>query len=235
MNSALCVNKLNQPIGHALPNWESAQFPNTQLLIGEYCRLERLDPKLHSDDLFKANSFDQEGRNWTYLPYGPFDSYQDYSQWLEKISNINDPYFFAIIDLNSMKAIGLLALMRISPEVGTIEVGHINYSPLLQKNIAATEAMYLIMKYCFAIGYRRYEWKCDHLNEASRLAAIRLGFQFEGTFRQATIYKGRTRDTDWFSILDSEWPKRQSAFEAWLSPKNFDQNKIQIKSLARNE
>ena len=134
----------------------------------------------------------------------------------------NDPLFHAIVDNATGKAIGLASYLRIDPASGSIEVGHINYSPLLQRTPAATEAMYLMMQRVFELGYRRYEWKCDALNARSRAAAQRYGFSFEGIFRQATVYKGRNRDTAWYAIIDREWPALQAAFLQWLDPSNFD-------------
>ena len=163
---------------------------------------------------------------WTYLPYGPFDSLDTYRAWTEEMSRRSDPLFFAIIDHNSGhasgRAVGLASYLRIDPAAGSIEVGHLHYSPLLQRTPAATEAMFLMMERAFNLGYRRYEWKCDALNAPSRAAAQRLGFTFEGIFRQAVVVKGRNRDTAWFSIIDAEWPALANAFRRWLDPANFD-------------
>lgn len=215
-------NNLGQPIGFPMAAWKPCSPPPREPMQGRYCRLEPLDPARHADDLFQANSLDSENRNWTYLPVGPFEQSADYRAWLEQVYTQDDPLFHAIIDGKSNKAVGVASFLRIDPSNGVIEVGHINYSPLLQKTAAATEAMYLMMRRVFdELGYRRYEWKCDALNAGSRAAAARLGFQFEGIFRQAVMYKGRNRDTAWFSIIDSEWPALKSAFESWLAPENF--------------
>ncbi len=145
---------------------------------------------------------------------------------------MDDPLFHAIVDSKSGSAVGVAAYMRIDAANGVIEVGHLNFSPRLQATTAATEAMYLMMRRAFdELGYRRYEWKCDSLNEASRRAASRLGFRFEGVFRQAVVYKGRNRDTAWYSVLDSEWPALKAGFERWLSPDNFDENGCQRRKL----
>ena len=190
---------------------------------GRYCRVEPVDPGRDAVDLYAAYQLDKEGRNWTYLPYGPFDRLEDYREWLDRASAGGDPLFHAIIERRSGRAIGVASYMRIDAAAGVIEVGGINYSPLLQRTPAATEAMYMMMRRVFdELGYRRYEWKCDALNAPSRAAATRLGFQYEGLFRQATVYKGRNRDTCWFSILDREWPALKQAFERWLDPANFD-------------
>ncbi|MBO6948354.1 MAG: GNAT family N-acetyltransferase [Rhodospirillales bacterium] len=217
------TNALGQPIGFPLPDWKPSSPPPRTPMQGRTCRLEPLDPAKHATDLHAANISDTEGRIWTYLGYGPFDSEDGYRNWVEKDAMGNDPLFHAIIDLKSGKAVGVASYLRIEPAVGSIEVGHINYSPLLQRTVAATEAMYLMMARVFdELGYRRYEWKCDNANAKSKAAAARLGFTFEGVFRQCTIYKGRNRDTAWFSILDTEWPALKDAFETWLDPNNFD-------------
>jgi RimJ/RimL family protein N-acetyltransferase len=199
---------------------------------GRFCRLEKLDARSHGTSLFAANSLDAEGRMWTYLGYGPFDSEATYRAWAEEMSSKSDPLFFAIIDRASGRAIGVASYLRIDPRAGSIEVGHLAYSPLLQGTTAATEAMFLMMERAFDLGYRRYEWKCDALNAPSRAAALRLGFTFEGIFRQAVIVKGRNRDTAWFSIIDKEWPTLRRAFERWLAPANFDAAGKQLKRLS---
>lgn len=192
------------------------------MLHGRYCRLEPLDAARHGAELHAANSLDRTGRMWTYLFSAPFDTEQEFIGWLEAREDSLDPLFFAIVDEVLGRATGLASYLRIDTTHGVIEVGHLAYSPLLQRTRAATEAMYLMMRNAFELGYRRYEWKCDALNAASRRAAERLGFRYEGTFRQAVVYKGRNRDTAWYSVIDSEWPARAAAFEAWLDPANFD-------------
>jgi RimJ/RimL family protein N-acetyltransferase len=189
---------------------------------GSYCKLEPLSPA-HANDLFEANSHDEENRNWTYLFDGPYATFEGYLEWLSKAAQGSDPLFFAVIDKTD-KAVGVASYLRITPAAGSIEVGSINFSPLLQRTPAATEAMYLMMKHAFDLGYRRYEWKCDALNAPSRAAAQRLGFSFEGIFRQALVYKGRNRDTAWYSVTDKEWPGLEVAFKKWLDPANFDEN-----------
>jgi RimJ/RimL family protein N-acetyltransferase len=168
---------------------------------------------------------------WTYLFSGPFGTAQEFAAWLAAREDSLDPLFFAIVDGPTGHATGLASYLRIETMHGVVEVGHLAFSPLLQRTRAATEAMYLMMKHAFELGYRRYEWKCDALNEASRRAAERLGFRFEGIFRQAVVYKGRNRDTAWYSIVDSEWPARRAAFEAWLDPANFDADGRQLRRL----
>jgi RimJ/RimL family protein N-acetyltransferase len=227
------TNEFGQPIGAPVPGWSPRPLPPRTAMAGRFCRVELLDPERHAEELFVANAEDAGGRNWTYLPYGPFPVFADYRRWLDGVAAADDPLVHAILDAGSGRAVGVASLMRMAPAVGSIEVGGINYSPRLQRRPAATEAMYLLMRRAFdELGYRRYEWKCDALNAASKAAALRLGFRYEGCFRQATVYKGRNRDTLWFSILDGEWPALRRAFERWLDPGNFDAEGRQRASLA---
>ena len=206
-------------------------------LTGSYCRLERLDPGRHAGELFAADRADTAGTSWTYLPYGPFADLESYTGWVSEVSSQDDPYFFAVIDTDPDSSIrgraaGVLSLLRITPAAGSIEVGHIHLSPALQQTRAATEAQFLVMSYVFDdLGYRRHEWKCDVLNAPSRRAAERLGFTYEGIFRQSQVVKGRNRDTAWYAIVDADWPKVREAFEAWLAPDNFDAERRQRISL----
>ncbi len=215
-------NDLGQPIGQPLPDWTPPPLPPRTALVGRFCRVEPLKASRHAADLFAANHADTEGRMWTYLPYGPFDTFNAYMTWLEPQPRSDDPLFFAIIDGATGKAAGVASYLRITPASGSIEVGHIAYAPALQRTPVATEAMFLLMQQAFSLGYRRYEWKCDALNAPSRAAARRLGFSFEGIFRQATLYKGRNRDTAWYAIIDQEWPALAAAFTQWLDPANFE-------------
>ncbi len=197
-------------------------------LTGSYCRLERLEPARHAGELFDADRADTEGTSWTYLPYGPFADVETYTAWVGEAAALDDPYFFAIVDTDPNspsrdRAAGVLSLLRISPGAGSIEVGHIHLSPALQQTRASTEAQFLIMSYVFDdLGYRRHEWKCDALNAPSRRAAERLGFTYEGIFRQAVVVKGRNRDTAWYAIIDADWPRVRDAYQAWLAADNFD-------------
>jgi RimJ/RimL family protein N-acetyltransferase len=207
--------------------------PPREAIAGRFCRVEPLLVERHAAELHDANRDDREGRNWTYLGVGPFANFDAYRTWLASVAVVDDPLFHAIVDSKSGKAVGVAAYMRIDRDNGVIEVGHLNFSPRLQATTAATEAMYLMMRRAFdELGYRRYEWKCDSLNEGSRRAAVRLGFVFEGIFRQAVVYKGRNRDTAWYSVLDSEWPALRAGFERWLSPDNFDEAGRQRRTLA---
>jgi len=216
------LNRLGQPIGPAIPGWKPPSMPPREPMEGRFCRVEPLDPARHAESLWEAFSLDTEGGIWTYFPYGPFDGRDRYEAWVKEFCRGVDPMFHAIVDRASGKALGSASYSRIDPVHGTIEVGHVTYSPLLQRTPAATEAMYLMMRRVFDLGYRRYEWKCDSLNANSRAAAKRLGFTFEGIFRQATVYKGRSRDTAWFSVIDRDWPMLKSALERWLDPATFD-------------
>jgi RimJ/RimL family protein N-acetyltransferase len=216
------TNALGQPVGPDVPDWRAPPRPPRAVMTGRHCRLEPLDAARHAAQLHAANALDREGRMWTYLFSGPFASAQEFRAWLESREHSEDPLYFAIVDAPSGRAAGLASYLRIDPPHGVIEVGPLAFSPLLQRTRAATEAMYLMMRNAFDLGYRRYEWKCDALNAPSRRAAERLGFQFEGIFRQAVVYKGRNRDTAWYSVIDREWPAVQQAFEGWLDPGNFD-------------
>lgn len=196
--------------------------PPRSTITGRYCRVEPVAPE-HFADLWDAYSADAEGRIWAYLPYGPFDTRKAFMDFAQKTYLGDDPLFHAIVDLPSGRALGVASLMRITPEHGVIEVGHINYGPALQKTPAGTEAQYLLMKRAFEdLRYRRYEWKCNNANEGSKSAALRYGFTFEGVFRNHLVVKGVNRDTAWYSIIDSEWPEIRAGFEAWLDPANFD-------------
>jgi RimJ/RimL family protein N-acetyltransferase len=215
------VNRLGQPLGWRVDGWTPPVYPPREPMVGRTCRLEPLDVA-HAPDLHAANLQDRDGANWTYLPYGPFDTLDAYVAWVTGVAAAADPQFHAVIDLASGKPVGVASYLRIDPGAGSIEVGHIHYSPLLQRTAAATEAMYLMMKRAFDLGYRRYEWKCNALNAPSRAAAMRLGFSYEGIFRQARVDKGRNRDTAWYAMIDKEWPALDRAFRRWLEPSNFD-------------
>jgi len=216
------VNHLGQPVGFPVEDWHLPSHPSRKPLAGRYCRIEPLDTECHAESLFEAYSLDAEGRLWTYLPYGPFKTLQDYRKWTDEASCQADPLLFVILDVCSGRAIGTTAFLRLDSKNGSIEVGHLCYSPLLQRTRISTEAMFLMMEHAFSLGFRRYEWKCDALNDPSRASAERLGFIFEGIFRQASVVKGRSRDTAWYSVLDGEWPDLRKRFREWLDPVNFD-------------
>lgn len=216
------VNELGQPIGHPVAGWRAPERPPRTAMVGRTCRVEPFDSARHVEDLFRANALDADGRGWTYLPYGPFAEVAAYRRWVDATCLGDDPLFHAVVDPTTGAAVGVASYLRIDPTLGSIEVGHLRFSPLLQRKPAATEAMFLMMKRAFDLGYRRYEWKCDSLNAPSRAAARRLGFSFEGIFRQALVYKRRNRDSAWFSVIDRDWPALERAFTRWLDPANFD-------------
>ena len=227
-------NDLGQPIGFPVTDWKPAKHPRGVFMEGRLCRLEATDPAAHGEQLFAAFEEDREHRNWTYLPYGPFATRDDFYEWMESCCLGDDPCFFTVIDQADGRAAGLASYLRIESASGVIEVGHIHFSPLMQGRPIATEAMYLMMRQVFEkLGYRRYEWKCDALNQPSCNAAERLGFAYEGQFRQATMYKQRNRDTAWYSILDREWPAAKKAFETWLDDSNFDREGCQKSRLSK--
>jgi RimJ/RimL family protein N-acetyltransferase len=203
-------------------DWNGARRPDHGPLVGMFSRVEALT-RAHLPEIYDAFAADIDGAIWRYLPYGPFDNYSTFANWVDKKCFDHNPLFYAIIDSASGRACGMASYLRVNPEAGSIEVGNINFAPELQRSIAATEAMYLMMHNAFeALGYRRYEWKCNDANVASKAAALRLGFTAEGVHRQAAVIKGRNRDTAWFAVLDSEWPKCGAAFRDWLAPENFD-------------
>ena len=208
-----------QPVGPPVDD-RPARRPRPITLPGRFGRVEKLDPA-HAADLWQA--VQGHDRIWTYMPsYGPFPDAAAFSAWVGQRAALEDPYSYAIVDAGG-RALGIFALMAIRPEHRVIEVGNVVYAPALQRTPLATEAQYLLARYAFeTLGYRRYEWKCDALNAASRRAALRYGFTFEGVFRQHMIGKGRSRDSAWYAMLEGEWPALKSAFERWLKPENFD-------------
>ncbi|KTS27515.1 GNAT family N-acetyltransferase [Pantoea stewartii] len=216
------LNQYGQPVGQSMPDWQSRPLPQSEIFQGQVCRLEPFSVAAHGAALWQAWSLAEDGRDWTYLSDGPFD---DEAAWLAHARTMEasrDPLHFSVVDRKTDRAVGTLSLMRIDAANGVMEVGFVTFSRLLRQTRMATEAHFLLMRYAFEqLGYRRYEWKCDSCNLPSRRAALRLGFQFEGDFRQARIYKGRTRDTSWFSIIDSEWPQVKAGFERWLAETNF--------------
>ena len=230
--TAVRTNEFGQPVGIELSGWKSPPAPRRSLLQGQFCQVEPLCEQTHGRSLFAAFAADARGVNWTYLSYGPFTAYADFSRWLAWACAATDPLFFAIVDSANGRAAGFAAYLNVDTANGSIEVGHIHYSEELKRTRAATEAMYLLMRQAFDLGYRRYEWKCDALNRPSRAAARRLGFRFEGLFRNAVVYNGRTRDSSWHSIIDSEWPRLDAAFRTWLAPENFTTDGRQRQSLS---
>lgn len=212
-------------------NWQPPNAPDPwQAVGGQHVRLEPLSVD-HAEALFAAYTAEGGEENWKYLSYGPFETEARLAEWLREFACGADPVFISIRDLRSANILGVASFLRINPDAGVIEVGHIHYSPALQGTVGATEAMFLMMRWVFQQGYRRYEWKCHAMNTASRRAASRLGFSYEGTFYQHTISKGRNRDTAWFAILDWQWSSLEKAFMTWLSHENFDAEGKQKTSL----
>lgn len=227
------TNAYGQPIGQDLPGWTARERPGNVTLEGRFCRLEPLSASKHGRSLYEAYGLAEDPRDWTYMFAGPFDSDSLFNQYVTVAQESQDPKHYAVIDAATGKAVGTLSLMRIDPANGVIEVGNVMFSPLLKQKAASTEAQFLLMQYALdVLKYRRYEWKCDSLNAPSRKTAQRLGFSFEGIFRQAVVYKGRSRDTAWYSIIDSEWPAIREAFLQWLSTSNFDHRGHQMESLS---
>ena len=214
--------------GTELPDWTPPPWPGPMALEGRYLRLEPLAP-FHAEALFVANREDDS--IWDYLPYGPFAALGDYRDWVTRMAGKPDPLFFALTDRSRGTPGGVASLLRITPDAGSIEVGHICLSPSLQRTRAASEMIFLFADWVFREGYRRFEWKCDALNLPSRRAAQRFGFSYEGVFRQATVVKGRNRDTAWFAMTDGDWPGLRRAWEAWLDPSNFDADGTQRRAL----
>lgn len=215
--------------GEVLAGWVPPRLPDALELEGRYARLERLEEG-HAHALYRANA--ESDAIWDYLPYGPFSSEVGYIRWVKDMAALKDPWFYAVRELESGQVGGVMSYLRIAPEAGSIELGHINLAPRLQRTRAATEAMIMMIGWAFDAGYRRFEWKCNALNMGSRAAAERLGLSYEGIFRQATVVKGRNRDTAWFAAIDKEWPGLKAAYDAWLAPSNFDAEGRQIERLS---
>ena len=211
-----------QELGFSV-NFTKAKKPSKKYLIGNYVILEPLNIDKHSKDLYVNFSKDKKNKIWTFMPYGPFKNHGSFKKWLKSFCLNKDPFFYAIYVKRYKQYCGMASYLRITPQHGSIEVGHINYSPVLQNTTEGTEAMYLMMQNAFEIlGNRRYEWKCNNLNIESKNAAKRLGFKYEGVFRQMFVFKGRNRDTAWFSIIDNEWPKIKRGYTKFLKKNNFD-------------
>ena len=208
--------------------------PERRALDGLHVRLEPVDAARHAHDLFHlSHDADPQGHVWTYMPYGPFADLAAFTDWLAGCGRSDDPLFYALIDTATGRASGVASLMRIVPAMGVIETGHIWFAPAVQRTRLATEAIYLMARYVFdELGYRRFEWKCDALNAASKRAAQRFGFSYEGTFRQHVIVKGRNRDTAWFAMLDRDWPLIKANMEGWLDDANFDAEGVQLVALS---
>lgn len=219
----LIQNEFGQTVGYQVVDWSTKEEPFKSSLKGNYCILEPMEINKHGSKLYDSLLIDNHGESWTYLPYGPFKSFAEFHDWLKITNSEKEVLLYSILDVINNIPIGIAGYLRINPEHGVIEIGHLHFSKLLQKTPAATEAMYLMLKNVFdTLQYRRCEWKCNALNKASWNAALRLGFQFEGVFRQSNVYKNFNRDTAWFSIINQEWPTLKERFHRWLHPDNFD-------------
>jgi RimJ/RimL family protein N-acetyltransferase len=223
-------NEFAQPIGEPVEVHRPDAPPRT-VMTGTFCELHPLDASAHGAQLFDSFCDVDDDGDWTYLPYGPFLSLDHFMPWLETVQDQPDPIFFTVIDRASGGCTGLASYLRIDAYAASVEVGHIHFSRRIQGTPTTTETMYLMMRTAFDAGYRRYEWKCDDLNAPSWSAALRLGFSYEGTFKQATHYKGRNRDTAWFGIVDRDWPPLRTEFERWLETTNFDASGAQLTRL----
>lgn len=227
-------NQFNQPVGADLPGWNGGGIPDGKTLKGRYCRLERISVEHHASSLNEAYSKAPDERDWTYLPAGPFITFESLCAYLSGIELVADPMHYAVIDSASGKAVGTFALMRTDAPNGVIEMGYVTYSPLMKRTRISSEVISLVLDYVFGeLGYRRFEWRCDSLNAPSRAAAERYGFTLEGIFRQAAVTRGRSRDTAWHSIIDVEYPQLRRAYARWLSPSNFDENGNQLEKLGK--
>ena len=226
------VNEYGQMIGESVVGHTSGKLPAINFLEGRYARIEALSVEKHAEDLLAVYGPDTPREMWTYLFQEPVANREELVSLLNQMLSRQDRFFYAILDRETGKVLGTFSLMRIDQNNRVVEVGTVIFSPELRGTRIGTEAQYLLARYVFEeLNYRRYEWKCDALNLPSRRAAERLGFVYEGTFRQAVVYKGRTRDTDWLSMIDKDWPQVKNRLEAWLVPENFDKNGQQYKSL----
>ncbi len=227
------TNEFGQVIGEAVPGFTPGGLPTATSIEGRYTRLEKLNES-HKEALYAVYGPDTPAQMWTYLAESSVANEAEWDELFERLLRDSSKFYYVILDKNTQKALGTFALMRLDIANRVVEIGSVTYLPELQRTRIATEAQYLMARYVFEeMGYRRYEWKCDALNEPSKRAAERLGFTYEGRFRQAVVYKGRTRDTDWYSMIDQEWPKRKERFEKWLLPENFNEEGVQYHSLSQ--
>lgn len=219
--------------GSDLSRWLPRPKPQREALEGRYVRLEPLSPALHADGLFEATNVPDAALRFRWLPDDAPSDRGAFQVWLDQASTSDDPLYFALVDKATGRIVGRQSFLRIEPAHGSIEIGHVYWGPLISQQTGATEALYLFAELVFdKLGYRRFEWKCNDRNDPSKRAALRFGFQFEGVFRHHMVVKGETRDTAWFSIIDSEWPTLRSGYRAWLDPANFDANGKQRRRLA---
>ena len=225
----------DNPSENDLKDYRSPSPPDVNKLSGQYVDLERIDLDNHCEELFESFRHDSEA--WKYLSYGPYHSYEDYYNWWQDRADLKDPYFLAVRDLSCGKVKGILSFLRINTSDGSIEVGHINFSQTLRGTRASTESIYLVRRWVFENGYRRFEWKCNSRNARSRNAAMKFGFSFEGVFRQAKIERGINRDTAWYACIDKEWADLNQAYQSYLQSNNFDDEgkpRIKLSDLTSN-
>ncbi|SCB93574.1 Protein N-acetyltransferase, RimJ/RimL family [Kosakonia oryzendophytica] len=226
------LNHYGQHVGNLLTHWSGVQPLPHSVLQGRYCRLEPLDVRVHTPHLLHAYSQAEDDSDWTWLASGRPDDVDSMARWVIGKMIDKSVHPFAVVDAATNRAVGVIAWLANNTQHGTVEIGHVTWSPLMKKSVLGTEAVWLMLRHAFVCDYRRVEWKCDTLNVASRRAAERLGFTWEGCFRQHMVRKGRNRDTDYLSMLDSEWPQRDAAISAWLSASNFDSQGQQKQTLA---
>ena len=221
----------SKDLGPEVEGWSPATPPGHDDIEGRYAKLEPFNVQKHAAGLWDGFAEDKEGEVWDYLPAGPFVSLKQFHKYAREIEPSKDPLFFAVRDKATGNLGGFLSFLRIKPEAGSIEVGFITFAPRLQNTATGTEAIILLAKTAFNLGYRRFEWKCNALNLPSRRAAERYGFSYEGVFRQASVIKGRNRDTAWYAMIDKEWPTLEAAYDRWLDPQNFISTGREIHSL----
>lgn len=226
------INVYGQTVGDALPDWKGASVLPRAVLEGRYCRLVPLDADSHAADLFDAYAQAPDDRDWTWLASERPTCVETTACWITGKATDASLVPYAVIDQRSGRAVGLVSFMAIDAVNGSVEIGHVTWSPRMKNTVLGTETVWLLLRQAFCLGYRRVEWKCDSLNEASRRAAERLGFVHEGRFRQKMVRKGRNRDSDWLSMIDDEWPQRDAVLQRWLAPENFDEKGQQRKTLA---
>lgn len=214
-----------------LKNWKGVAPPEKRVIEGLYARLEPLDPAAHAHSLFESATAEGIADRFRYLAEDPPKNFEEFNNWASSVAALDDPIFFAVIDKTTGRAEGRQSFMRIDPVHGVIEIGHIMWGPAIARTRVTTEALFLLADHAFNLGYRRLEWKCNDLNLPSKRAAERFGFKFEGVFRQHMVVKGQSRDTAWFSIIDSDWPRIRAGYERWLAPDNFDGSGQQLKKL----
>ncbi len=226
------TNELGQSVNYPVEHWQATIAPAKTPMVGRFCELIPFDLEAHAQSLFESYDIDNHKEDWSYLLGDPPKDFSAFYRYVEHLCTKDDPLFFTVMDRSTKAFVGIASYLRINPTFGVIEVGHINFSHLIQRSPMATEAMYMMMYQVFEeLNYRRYEWKTDSFNKRSRSAATRLGFTFEGIFRQAIVYKNRNRDTAWYSIIDSEWPALKKVYSSWFDSSNFDNEGNQIKSL----